>query len=77
MQRSCRTSLLVAGYPLWVQFFGPLRHQGTPFTPDFCKSDLGGFVQPSSPQLLHTAGSAAFSHGFQGGGLPECLAYLG
>jgi hypothetical protein len=67
---------VVAGYPLWVQFFGPLRQQGAPFTPDFYKNDLAGFVQPSSSQLLHTAGSAAFSHGFQGG-LPEYLAYLG
>ncbi|HEY6786797.1 MAG TPA: hypothetical protein VI365_05755 [Trebonia sp.] len=66
----------VAGYPLWVQFFGPLRQQGAPFTPDFYKNDLASFVQPSSSQLLHTAGSAAFSQGFQGG-LPEYLGYLG
>ncbi len=66
----------IAGYPLWVQFFGPLRQQGSPFAPDFYKNDLAGFVRPSSAMLLHTAGSAAFAARFQGG-LPEYLGYLG
>jgi hypothetical protein len=66
----------IAGYPLWVQFFGPLRQEGSPFTPDFYKNDLAGFVQPPSSLLLHTAGSAAFEARFQGG-LPEYLGYLG
>ncbi len=66
----------VAGYPLWVQFFGPLRQGSSPFTPDFYKTDLAGFVRPSSFLLLHTAGSARFATNFQGG-LPEYLAYLG
>jgi hypothetical protein len=66
----------IAGYPLWVQFFGPLRQQTSPFTPDYYKNDLAGFVQPSSSMLLHTASSAAFAGSFQGG-LPEYLAYLG
>jgi hypothetical protein len=66
----------IAGYPLWVQFFGPLRQQSSPFPPDFYKSDLGSFVQPSAFMLLHTAGSAAFAGAAQGG-LPEYLAYLG
>jgi hypothetical protein len=66
----------IAGYPLWVQFLGPLRQEGSPFTPDFYKNDLAGFVQPSSSLLLHTAGSAAFAARFQGG-LPEYLGYLG
>ena len=67
---------VVAGYPLWVQFFGPLRNPGSPFAPDFYKNDLAGFVQPSSLMLLHTARSAAFAANFQGK-LPEYLAYLG
>jgi hypothetical protein len=67
---------MVAGYPLWVQFFGPLRQAGAPFAPDFYKNDLAGFVQPSGFLLLHTAASAAFARNFQGG-LPEYLAYLG
>ena len=66
----------IAGYPLWVQFFGPLRQQGSPFQPDFYKNDLAGFVIPPGSMLLHTAGSAAFAARFQGG-LPEYLGYLG
>ena len=67
---------VVAGYPLWVQFFGPLRQHGSPFTPDFFKSDLSSFVVPSSLQLFHTAGSAAEALRYQGH-LPEYLGYLG
>jgi hypothetical protein len=67
---------LIAGYPLWEQFFGPVRQHGSPFTPDHYKNDLAGFVQPSTTMLLHTRGSAAFATAFQGQ-LPEYLAYLG
>jgi hypothetical protein len=67
---------VVAGYPLWEQFFGPVRQHGSPFTPDYYKNDLAGFVQPSSSMLLHTHDSAAFAVAFQGQ-LPEYLAYLG
>jgi len=66
----------VDGYPLWVQFFGPIREHGSPFTPDYFKNDLAGLVQPSSYLLFHTADSAAFaanSRALQ----PEYLAYLG
>ena len=69
-------ALPIAGYPLWVQFFGPLHQGGSPFTPDFYKNDLAGFVQAPSSLLVHTAGSAAFEARFQGG-LPEYLGYLG
>ena len=55
---ACVTAV-IAGYPLWVQFFGPLRQHGSPFTPDFFKNDLSSFVVPSSYQVLHTSGSAA------------------
>jgi hypothetical protein len=67
---------MVAGYPLWVQFSGPLRQHGSPFLPDFFKSDLSSFVVPSSYQLYHTAGSAAAAARYQGQ-LPEYLGYLG
>jgi hypothetical protein len=67
---------VIAGYPLWVQFFGPLRQQTSPFTPDFFKNDLAGFVQPSSFLLLHTKSSAAFAASYPGQ-LPEYLGYLG
>jgi hypothetical protein len=67
---------VLAGYPLWVQFFGPLHQTGSPFTTDFFKNDLSGFVVPSSFMLFHTAGSAAEALRFQGL-LPEYLGYLG
>jgi hypothetical protein len=68
--------LLVAGYALWVQFFGPLTQRGSSFTPDFFKNDLTGFVTPSGYLLFHTAASAAAAARYQGGA-PEYLAYLG
>jgi hypothetical protein len=67
---------VIAGYPLWVQFFGPLRQHGSPFPPDFFKNDLSSFVVPSSYQLFHTSGSAAVAARYQGN-LPEYLGYLG
>jgi hypothetical protein len=69
-------TLVVAGYPLWEQFFGPIRQHGSPFVPDYYKNDLAGFVQPSAAMLLHTHASAAFAANFQGQP-PEYLAYLG
>lgn len=68
--------LAVCGYPLAVQFFGPLHQHGSAFTPDFFKNDLSGFVTPSSLLLFHTPGSAAAAARYQGGA-PEYLAYLG
>jgi hypothetical protein len=67
---------VIAGYPLWVQFFGPLHQSGSPFTTDFFKNDLSGFVVPSSYMLFHTSGSAAEALRYQGQ-LPEYLGYLG
>ncbi len=67
---------VIAGCPLWVQFFGPLHEHGSPFTTDFFKNDLSGFVVPSSYLLFHTAGSAAEALRYQGL-LPEYLGYLG
>jgi hypothetical protein len=72
---ACVTTV-AAGYPLWVQFFGPLYQHGSPFTTDFFKNDLSGFVVPSSFLLFHTAGSAAAVMRYQGH-LPEYLGYLG
>ncbi|MBV9451044.1 MAG: hypothetical protein JO345_34665 [Streptosporangiaceae bacterium] len=72
----CAVTLIIAGYPLWVQFFGPLQQQGSPFTIDFFKNDLSGFVVPSSLMLIHTAGTAATAANSPGH-LPEYLGYLG
>jgi len=69
-------TLLLAGYPLWVQFFGPLTQSGSPFTPDFFENDLAGFVTPSRYLLFHTPSSAAAAARYQGG-VPEYLAFLG
>jgi hypothetical protein len=69
-------TLVIAGYPLAVQFFGPLRQHGSPFRTDFFKNDLSSFVVPSSHQLIHTASSAAAALRYQGA-LPEYLGYLG
>jgi hypothetical protein len=69
-------TLVLAGYPLWMQFFGPLPQTGSPFTLDFFKNDLSGLVVPSSMLFFHTAASAAAATSFQGQ-LPEYLAYLG
>jgi hypothetical protein len=68
--------LVVAGYPLWVQFFGPLPQHGSPFTLDFFKNDLLGLVNPSALQVLHTGGTAAMAAGGQAR-LPEYLGYVG
>jgi hypothetical protein len=68
--------VVVAGYPLWMQFHGPLPQSGSPFTLDFFKNDLSGLVEPSSLMLIHTSSSAAFAANFQGQ-LPEYLSYLG
>ncbi len=72
---ACVTAAL-AGYPLWVQFFGPLGQHGSPFATDFFKNDLSGFVVPSALMVFHTAGSAAEAAQYQGN-LPEYLGYLG
>ncbi len=70
------TTLLVAGWALWVQFFGPLTQSGTPFLRDFYVNDLSGFVTPSAYLLFHTADSAAQAALYRGQS-PEYLAYLG
>jgi hypothetical protein len=69
-------TVALAGYALWVQFFGPLTQRGSSFTPDFFKNDLSSFVTPSRYLLFHTAASAAAAARYQGGP-PEYLAYLG
>ncbi|HUA28354.1 MAG TPA: hypothetical protein VMC03_05675 [Streptosporangiaceae bacterium] len=69
-------TLLLAGYALWVQFFGPLTQRGSAFLPDFFKNDLTGFVTPSGYLLVHTTASAAAAARYQGGPA-EYLGYLG
>lgn len=73
---ACGTLLVLAGYPLWVQFFGPLRVHGSRFPPDTFQNEATGFVTPSRYLLFHTAGSAASAAQFPYGA-PEYRAYLG
>jgi hypothetical protein len=70
------TTLVLAGWGLWVQFFGPLAQSGTPFTRDFYVNDLSNFVIPSGYLLFHTQASAAAAALYRGQA-PEYLAYLG
>lgn len=70
------TTLALAGWGLWVQFFGPLAQSGSPFTRDFYENDLSSFVTPSGYLLFHTQASAA-SAALYRGQPPEYLAYLG
>jgi hypothetical protein len=68
--------ILIAGYPLWTQFTGPLVEHGSPFLIDFYKNDLEGLVQPSRLMLVHSSASAHFADQYPGGGA-EYLGYLG
>jgi hypothetical protein len=69
-------TLLLAGWALWIQFFGPLTEHGSAFTFDFFKTDLSAFITPSGLLLYHTSASAAEALRYQGGS-PEYVAYLG
>jgi hypothetical protein len=68
--------ILIAGFALWTQFFGPLAQHGSAYAIDFYKNDLYSFVQPSALQLVHSAPSAAFTARFSGDPA-EYLGYLG
>jgi hypothetical protein len=66
--------LLICGYPLWVQFFGPLAEHNTLLGPWY--GNLGYFVDAPGNLLFHTPGSAyVAAHYFWG--LSEYLSYLG
>jgi hypothetical protein len=67
-------ALVVCGYPLWVQFFGPLAEHHAPQGP--WSGDLGFFVDAPSTLMFHTAASAAVGAHY-GLGLAEFLSYLG
>jgi hypothetical protein len=67
-------ALLISGYPLWVQFRGPLHEHNALERP--WSGNLALFVDPSRDLLFHTPASEAviahYNHG-----LSEILAYLG
>jgi hypothetical protein len=67
-------AVVVCGYPLWVQFRGPLHEQGSPWHVPSFHSYPFGFVTPSGALLFHTTSSAAIAARIDP---PEYLAYLG
>jgi hypothetical protein len=67
---------VVCGYPLWVQFRGPLREHGSPWNVPSFHSYPFGFVTPSGALLFHTTTSAAIAAHYREP-RPEYLAYLG
>jgi hypothetical protein len=67
-------TLLLSGYPLWVQFRGPLREHSVLLGP---WNGMPAFlVVPSGTELFHTAGGASAASHFHLG-VPEVLGYLG
>jgi hypothetical protein len=69
-------AVLICGYPLWVQFHGPLTEHGSPWPVDNFASAPGAFVTPPGTLLFHTSASAA-SAAATTSGLWEYFAYLG
>jgi hypothetical protein len=67
-------AVAICGYPLWVQFHGPLRERPILWGP--WSGNLAFFVDPSANLLFHSKSSAAVVAGYNLG-LPEVLAYLG
>jgi hypothetical protein len=68
--------LPITAYPLYLQFLGPLKQEGSPFLLDFFGADVTAFTTPTGQVLLHTAAQEAASLKFAGG-VEEHLAYLG
>jgi hypothetical protein len=73
---SAAVTLLICGYPLWVQFFGPLTQHNSPVGPDPFTNKPAFFVDPSGAVALHTPASAAAAAAYSKG-LAEYLGYLG
>lgn len=68
--------VVTSGYPLWVQFHGPLAEQGSPWTPGHFRNRPGDFVNGPSGVLIHSQATAAYlaSHAVR---MVEYFAYLG
>jgi hypothetical protein len=80
LARSLGTALaivaMVAGYPLYLQFFGPLSQHGSPFLPGYYGADVTSFYTTSERLLLHTQAGSDATAWFPGG-VEEHLSYLG
>jgi hypothetical protein len=73
---SAAVTLVICGYPLWVQFHGPLSEHGSPWPTGHFVSGPASFVTPPGSLLFHTTASAAAAAASPNG-LWEYLAYLG
>jgi len=68
--------VVTSGYPLWVQFHGPLTEQGSPWTLGHFRNHPGDFVNGPSGVLLHSQATAAYLAG-HAVRMVEYFAYLG
>jgi len=68
--------LPIVAYPVYLQFFGPLREKGSPFLLDYYGADVTAFTTPTDRLLVHSAAQATAAMHFPGG-IEEHLAYLG
>ena len=68
--------LVTAGYPLWVQFHGPLAESGSPWSPGHFRNRPGDFVTGPSGFLFHSQAMARYldHHAVR---FVEYFAYLG
>jgi hypothetical protein len=67
-------ALLITGYPLWVQFFGPFAEHHA--QQGFWEGNLAFFVDPPGTLVFHTQASARVATRYALH-LPEYLSYLG
>ena len=68
--------VVTAGYPLWVQFHGPLAEQGSPWKLGHFRNRPGDFVNGPSGVLLHSQATVVYlsQHAVR---MVEYFAYLG
>jgi hypothetical protein len=68
--------VVTCGYPLWVQFHGPLTEQGSPWALGHFRNHPGDFVNGPSGVLLHSQATVAYLAG-HAVRMVEYFAYLG
>jgi len=68
--------VVTSGYPLWVQFHGPLAEHGSPWKPGHYRNRLGDFVNGPSGVLVHSQATVAYLAG-HAVRMVEYFAYLG
>jgi hypothetical protein len=68
--------VVTSGYPLWVQFHGPLAEQGSPWTLGHFRNRPGDFVNGPSGVLIHSQAAVRYLAG-HAERMVEYFAYLG